>query len=73
MLNHSCRYESKETALNSGMMLRECIKFEHLAQVLIESDEFYSLFDYIELPTFDVASDAFATFEVPFATMHIFT
>lgn len=45
------------------MMLRECTKYEQLAQCLIESSDFYRLFEYIELPTFDIASDAFATFE----------
>lgn len=46
------------------MMLRECLLFDQLAQVFIESEAFYKLFAYIELPTFDIASDAFATFEV---------
>lgn len=45
-------------------MLRECLKFEQLTQLFIETGDFYSLFQYIELPTFDIASDAFATFEV---------
>lgn len=46
-------------------MLRECIEHECLAQVLLESIDgnLYSLFAYIELPTFDLASDAFATFQ----------
>lgn len=58
------RYESKEIALNCGMILRECLKFEQLAQLFIETGDFYLMFQYIELPTFDIASDAFATFEV---------
>jgi calcium binding protein 39 len=48
------------------MILRECIKHECLAQILFDSTEgnnIYDLFTYIELPTFDVASDAFATFQ----------
>jgi calcium binding protein 39 len=63
---YSCpfRYGSKDIALNCGMMLRECLLFDQLAQVFIESDAFFKLFSYIELPTFDIASDAFATFEV---------
>lgn len=56
-------YETKDIAMNCGLMLRECIKFEQLAQILIDTGEFYRLFEYIELPTFDIASDAFATFE----------
>lgn len=48
------------------MILRECIKHECLAQILFDSadgNNIYDLFTYIELPTFDVASDAFATFQ----------
>ena len=46
------------------MMLRDCLKHEPLAQIMVESHNFYKLFDYVELSTFDIASDAFATFEV---------
>eukprot|EP00127_Corallochytrium_limacisporum_P004736 Clim_evm90s172 gene=Clim_evmTU90s172 len=56
-------YENPEIALNCGLMLRECIRNESLAGVILRSEDFYNLFDYVELPTFDVASDAFATFK----------
>lgn len=79
-------YEHQETALICGLMLRECIKHEILAQVALTkpftilsiyenmlpenhavSDNLQTirivmkLFDFIETPTFDIASDAFAT------------
>lgn len=59
-----CRYENPEVALNCGMMLRECVRHEPLAKVILYSEEFYSFFKYVEMSTFDVASDGFATFKV---------
>ena len=44
--------------------MRECIAYEGLASSLLESAQFYKLFEYILLPTFDVAADAFATFQL---------
>lgn len=55
-------YESQEVALTSGIILRECVRHESLARLIIQSPYFWKLFAYVELPTFDVASDAFATF-----------
>ncbi|KAJ9062633.1 Hym1p [Entomophthora muscae] len=57
-------YENKATALTCGMMLRECLRWEHLARTVLFSSNFYSFFEYVELVTFDLASDAFATFRV---------
>eukprot|EP01094_Clydonella_sp_ATCC50884_P008777 TRINITY_DN18329_c0_g1_i1.p1 TRINITY_DN18329_c0_g1~~TRINITY_DN18329_c0_g1_i1.p1 ORF type:complete len:341 (-),score=116.50 TRINITY_DN18329_c0_g1_i1:191-1213(-) len=56
-------YEGSETALNCGLMLRECIRHESLASILLHSPKFYAFFDYVEVANFDVASDAFATFK----------
>lgn len=47
-------------------MLRECIKHEPLAKLLLESESFYSFYTYVELSTFDIASDAFSTFKVSY-------
>ena len=82
------RYEQQDTALFSGMVLRECIRHEPLVHLLLFSPNqgqssprsavatmeqavegqslpfIYKLFDYVELPTFDIASDAFATLKV---------
>lgn len=46
------------------MILRECIRYEPLAKIVLNSEEFFNLFKYVELSTFDVASDAFSTFKV---------
>lgn len=56
-------YDNKEIALNCGNMLRECIKFPTLAKYILESTSFELFYKYVELPNFDVASDAFATFK----------
>lgn len=56
-------YENPEVALHCGMMLRECSRHEPLAKIMIYSDDFYNFFDYVELSTFDIASDAFSTFK----------
>ncbi|XP_054453317.1 calcium binding protein 39, like 1 [Anoplopoma fimbria] len=56
-------YESAEVALNCGMMLRECLRHEPLARTVLFSEDFYCFFGYVELSTFDIASDAFASFK----------
>ena len=45
-------------------MLRECIRYEELAKIVLLSPKFYLFFDYVELSAFDIASDAFSTFKV---------
>ena len=57
-------YENPDVALNAGIMLRECSKHESLTKIILNSEDFYRFFDYVELSTFDVASDAFTTFRV---------
>ncbi|XP_031557489.1 calcium-binding protein 39-like [Actinia tenebrosa] len=56
-------YEVPEIALNCGVMLRECIRHEALARAILNSDRFYKFFIYVEVSTFDIASDAFSTFK----------
>ncbi|KAK3189870.1 hypothetical protein Dsin_029431 [Dipteronia sinensis] len=56
-------YDNKEVAVNCGNMLRECIKFPTLAKYIIGSASFQLFFKFVELPTFDVSSDAFSTFK----------
>ena len=59
-----CRgYEHQEIALNCGTMLKECIRYEALAKIILYSDHFYDFFKYVEVSTFDIASDAFTTFK----------
>ncbi|KAL3895690.1 MAG: hypothetical protein SGPRY_013452, partial [Prymnesium sp.] len=57
-------YTQPTVALHYGVMLRECVRHERLARLILptsEHDSFYALFGYIESPYFDVASDAFAS------------
>uniref|UniRef100_A0A8C9LVI5 Calcium binding protein 39 like n=1 Tax=Piliocolobus tephrosceles TaxID=591936 RepID=A0A8C9LVI5_9PRIM len=56
-------YEAPQIALRCGIMLRECIRHEPLAKILLFSNQFRDFFKYVELSTFDIASDAFATFK----------
>lgn len=60
------RYEAPQIALRCGIMLRECIRHEPLAKIILFSNQFRDFFKYVELSTFDIASDAFATFKVIF-------
>ncbi|KAI9355111.1 Mo25-like protein [Zopfochytrium polystomum] len=63
LFNLTSAYDTQEIALNCGMILRDCIRHEVLAKTVLESDHFWRFFGYVELPTFDVSSDAFATFK----------
>ncbi|PKA58218.1 Putative MO25-like protein [Apostasia shenzhenica] len=56
-------YENIDIALHYGAMLRECIRHQSIARYILESEHMKNFFDYIELPNFDIASDAFATFK----------
>lgn len=46
------------------MILRESLRHEALCKMVLEAPSFWNFFKYVELSTFDVASDAFATFKV---------
>jgi hypothetical protein len=47
------------------MILRECIRHEPLAEMALNDPAVLDpLFNYVQLSTFDVASDAFQTFKV---------
>lgn len=56
-------YEKHEIALNCGSMLRECARYDALAKIVLYSPEFYQFFRFVEVSTFDIASDAFSTFK----------
>lgn len=56
-------YEKHEIALNCGSMLRECARYDALAKIVLYSQDFYHFFRYVEVSTFDIASDAFSTFK----------
>ncbi|GFZ10655.1 Mo25 family protein [Actinidia rufa] len=56
-------YESTDMALHYGAMLRECIRHQSVARYVLESEHMKKFFDYIQLPNFDIAADAAATFK----------
>ncbi|XP_050214026.1 putative MO25-like protein At5g47540 [Mercurialis annua] len=56
-------YESSDMALHYGAMLRECIRHQSVARYVLESEHMKKFFDYIQLPNFDIAADAAATFK----------
>lgn len=56
-------YETPEIANNCGSMLRDSIKYEPLASVILYDERFWKFFDYVQGGSFDVSSDAFATFK----------
>ncbi|KAH8103385.1 mo25 protein [Cristinia sonorae] len=53
-------YENEEIGLNTGMILRDMLKHEPLAKVLLYSEKFYMFPHYIETTTFGISCDAYA-------------
>lgn len=52
--------------MTSGSLLREAIKAEQIAKMVILAPSFWKLFKFVEYANFDVASDSFQTFKVHF-------
>ncbi|XP_042446052.1 putative MO25-like protein At5g47540 isoform X2 [Zingiber officinale] len=56
-------YEDINMALHYGLMLRECIRHQSITRYVLEFDKMKKFFDYIEIPNFDISSDAYLTFK----------
>lgn len=56
-------YGNRDIALNCGQMFRECCRHEAIAAGVLVSDIFADLFERLEDPEFEIASDAFLTFK----------
>ncbi|EST10128.1 Mo25-like protein [Kalmanozyma brasiliensis GHG001] len=56
-------YENPDVALNTGMILREMLRHEPLAKILLYSPQFYTFPEYIETTTFGISCDAFSNFK----------
>ncbi|KAK4800380.1 hypothetical protein SAY86_020867 [Trapa natans] len=56
-------YENSDMALHYGSMLRDCIRHQSVARYVLESEHMKKFFDYMQLPNFDIAADAAATFK----------
>ncbi|GMH38425.1 hypothetical protein BSKO_06309 [Bryopsis sp. KO-2023] len=55
--------EDPHMGLNCGSMLRDCIRHEELARLVLDSPMFLRFFEEIEERKFEIAADAFATFK----------
>ncbi|KOM46338.1 hypothetical protein LR48_Vigan07g004200 [Vigna angularis] len=59
-----CGYDKEgDVALTYGAVARECIRHQTVAKHVLESDNMKKFFEYIQLPNFEIASDAVATFK----------
>ena len=47
------------------------MRYDVLTRIVLGSENFFKFFDYVEMSTFDIASDAFATFKVNFLQMYL--
>eukprot|EP00050_Salpingoeca_kvevrii_P011596 m.16639 g.16639 ORF g.16639 m.16639 type:complete len:320 (+) comp3520_c0_seq1:1097-2056(+) len=57
-------YENADIALHCGQMLRQCIRHEELAKIILRDEALFAqFFTYVQLSTFHIASDAFSTFK----------
>ncbi|GJN14048.1 hypothetical protein PR202_gb00823 [Eleusine coracana subsp. coracana] len=56
-------YGSMEIAIHYSTILRDCIRHQVAARYVLESEHMRKFFDYIQLPDFNIASDAFRTFK----------
>lgn len=52
-------YANEDIALNTGMILREMLRHEPLAKIILHSEEFYNFPHYIESTTFGISCDAY--------------
>ncbi|KIR54897.1 calcium binding protein 39 [Cryptococcus gattii Ru294] len=53
-------YANQDIALNTGMILKEMLRYEPLARILLYSDQFYTFPSYIENTSFGISCDALA-------------
>lgn len=56
-------YETGDIALTYGAISRECIRHQIVARYVLESEYMKRFFQYTQIPNFDIASDAQATFK----------
>jgi calcium binding protein 39 len=54
-------YERSETALVCGAVLRECVRHEPLAALVLASERVWTLFEHVQCAQLDVAADALST------------
>jgi len=54
-------YETVASATSCGNIVRGLIEREEIARLILNSPNFFKLYDYIENPSFDIATDSFTT------------
>jgi len=54
-------YESADSALSCGPILRDCCRHEVLVKPILFSPHFWKFFKFVESANFDIASDSFST------------
>ncbi|TID29210.1 hypothetical protein CANINC_002095 [Pichia inconspicua] len=53
--------QSMEVSLNMGIMLRDALKYEQLASMIMSTQSFWPYFRFVDSECFEIATDAFAT------------
>jgi len=56
-------YDNGDVAITTGSILRETLRSEIIAKIILQSQSFWKFFKYAEYANFDVASDSFQTFK----------
>ncbi|KAJ6390257.1 hypothetical protein OIU77_024471 [Salix suchowensis] len=56
-------YKDGEIAITYGAILRECIRHQIVARYVLETEHLKKFFTCIQIPNFEIASDAQATFK----------
>ncbi|KAJ6334269.1 hypothetical protein OIU78_011214 [Salix suchowensis] len=56
-------YKEGEIAITYGAILRECIRHQIVARYVLETEHLKKFFTCIQIPNFEIASDAQATFK----------
>ena len=56
-------YEISDSALTFGAILRDLCRNATLVRKILYAESFWKMFDYMQLQTFEIASDAMATFK----------
>ena len=57
-------YNIPDAAHACGSIIRQLARQEQLCKAQLEMPDFLKFFDYVNLNTFEIASDAFATFNL---------
>ncbi|KAM6572107.1 hypothetical protein CsatA_016187 [Cannabis sativa] len=54
---------ASDVTLSYGSIARECIRYQDVAKYVLDSQHMKKFFNYIQIPTFEISSDAALTFK----------